>query len=234
MMCDYAIRRRGRSPKTNITPDKKLTYPTHPFSPTLSKILSTLPRGFADMALKTLLSNQVIRLLNRMAATIAKSPTEFVDDTSVAVEMMRLSMEPEATALENAVVQLSLVFGRLLVEVTMPGVHTRSHRTYKSMKDTMETLAKSVFTFEESAGREFVVWTVFLLVSVEEDNYGLPVPLQDDILVHLRHTVSGVDQLNTLQAMLERYFWHENLVPRMVEMWERMAAQPSSRQTESG
>lgn len=227
-MCDYAIRRRGRSPKTNITPDKKLTYPTHPFSSVLSKLLATLPKGFADLALKTLLSDQVIQLLHRMTATVAKGPTEFVDDTSIAVEIMRLSMEPEANALENTVVQLSLVFGRLLVEVTVPGVHTRSRRTYKSMKDTLEAIAKSVFMFEESAGREFVTWAVFLLVSTEEGNYGLPLSSQDDILVRLRHTIPSVLHFQTLQAMLETYFWHENLVPCMEEMWKRIHAQPLS------
>jgi hypothetical protein len=227
MMCDYAIRRRKRSPKTNITPDNRLEYPTHPFPPALSKLLSALPEGFSDMALTTLLSYQVIKFLYRMAITIQKGPAEFADDTSIAVEMMRLSMRPDVSALEQAVVTLSFVFGRFLFDTTKghyrvsssTGIRTSPNRTYVSMKKPLNKLAGSIFGFVETAGTDFVVWAVFILSSTTVD-YGLSRSLQQETLRRLMDTVPAANQLEEFKSMVSRFFWHESLAPRVDELWK--------------
>ncbi|KIW33056.1 uncharacterized protein PV07_04556 [Cladophialophora immunda] len=222
MMCDYAIRRRSRSPKTNITPDSTLTYPKHPFPPSLSKALSALPEGFSDMALQTLLSHQVIRLLYRMAKTVAKGPAEFSEDTSIAVEMMRLSMETDAGALEKAVVTLAFLFGRFLLDVATKGRPVNSSkRTYQSMEETLRALAQSVFAHLEKAGPGFVAWAVFLLASAGVD-YGVPDSLQDEMLRVLRLKVPAVSRSQTFLDMLRKFLWHEKLEPCAQELWQRM------------
>ncbi|KAJ9609407.1 hypothetical protein H2200_005734 [Cladophialophora chaetospira] len=233
MMCDYAIRRRGRSPKTNITPDKKLEYPTHPFPPALSKALSVLPPGFSDMALKTLLSYPVLKLLYQMTKIIEKGPAEFPKDTSIAVEMMRLSMESNATALEKAVVTLSFVFGRLLTDKTTKENRINSStRTYRSMKEPLSALAKSIFGYEESAGQDFVAWAVFLLASVQED-HGLSRALQHATLARLLTSVPTVRKLEVFKGMLGRLFWHEGLIPQAETIWKRMIELKGSSSTKS-
>lgn len=221
-MCDYAIRRRGRSPKTNITPDKRLEYPAHPFPSTLSKALSILPAGFSDMALKTLLSYQVIQLLYRMTMTIEKGPNEFFRDTSIAVEMMRLSMESNATPVEKAVVTLSFVFGRVYADATRREQRINSsNRTYQSMKEPLSALAKSIIRYAEIAGESFVAWAVFLFASAKEE-YGLSRTLQDGILKQLLAAVPALRRLNVFKDMLRKYFWHESLGSHAEKVWERM------------
>ena len=221
-MCDYAIRRRGRSPKTNITPDKKLEYPLHPFAPTLSKTLSALPDGFSDMALKTLLSYQVIHILYRTAKIIGKGPTQFPQDTSIAVEIMRLSMESTITALEKAAVTLTFVFGRFLLDASKGvGRINSSTRTYRSMKAPLSALAKSIFSLAELAGDDFVVWAVFLLASADKD-YNLSKSLSDATLDRLLSRVPAVKRFERFKEMIERYFWHENLAPHAENFWKRM------------
>jgi hypothetical protein len=221
-MCDYAIRRRNRSPNTNITPDKQLEYPRHPFPPALSRVISSLPDGFCEMALKTLLSYQVIQLLRRMAQTVEKSPAAFPEDTSIAVEMMRLSMESNATALERAIVTLSFVFGRVLYDASKTSNRVNSSaRTYRSMREPLSALARSVFGLAEKAGEEFVVWAVFLLASAKED-YGLERSLQDDTLARLRRAVPVAKKLDSFKEMTKRYFWHTNLESQAEQLWKRM------------
>ncbi|KIX94697.1 uncharacterized protein Z520_09743 [Fonsecaea multimorphosa CBS 102226] len=222
MMCDYAIRRRNRSPKTNITPDSTLTYPRHPFPPSLSKVLSALPEGFSDMALKTLLSNQVIRLLYRMTKTVEKSPAEFPEDTSIAVEMMRLSMESSASQLEKAIVTLSFAFRRFLSDVTAKGRPVNSsRRAYQSMEESLRALGQSIFGLFEKAGPDFIVWAVFLLASPGFD-YGVPASTRDELLRKLQAKISAVRRFESFLAMLRKFLWHEKLVPCAKETWERM------------
>lgn len=222
-MCDYAIRRRGRSPKINITPDQKLEYPTHPFSPELSKAISVLPTGFSDMALKTLLSYPVLKLLYRLTKTIEKGPAEFYQDTSLAVEMMRLSMESNATtALEKAVVTLSFVFARLLSDATSRDYRINpSSRTYRSMQEPLSTLARSIFGYVELAGENFVAWAVFLLASTPEE-HGLSRALQDESLKRLLSEIPTVQRLRVFEGMLRKLFWHEKLLPQLEVLWKKM------------
>ncbi|KIW80904.1 hypothetical protein Z517_03927 [Fonsecaea pedrosoi CBS 271.37] len=236
MMCDYAIQRRSRSPKTNITPDSTLTYPTHPFPPSLSKVLSALPEGFSDLALKTRLSIQVIRLLYRMSKTVEKGPAEFPVDTSIAVEMMRLSMDSGARPLEKAIVTLSFVFGRFLFDVTTKGRGpvNSSRRTYQSMETTLRTLCQSIFEQLhpiDCAGRDFVAWAVFLLASAGVD-YGVPASMQRDMLRRLYVSAPAVRCSEAFLEMLRKFLWHEKLMPCAQEMWERTMEQNNTPQVD--
>jgi hypothetical protein len=221
MMCDYAIQRRGRSPETNITPDAKLVYPRHPFPPSLSTTIAALPVGFAEMALKTVLSQQVIQILFRMTKASQKGPRAFAEDTSIAVEMMRLSMEPKASDLEKAVVSLSFVFGRFLLEAHVERNINSSQRTYKSMKQPLSTLSRSIFKFVDMAGEDFVVWAVFMLASPRTE-YGLSESLQDALLGQLVITIPGVKTQGRFKGELRKYLWHESLEHGADRMWYRM------------
>ncbi|OAP59786.1 hypothetical protein AYL99_04788 [Fonsecaea erecta] len=228
MMCDYAIRRRNRSPKTNITPDSTLTYPTHPFPPSLSKVLSELPEGFSDMALKTLLSHQVIRLLYRMTKILGKGPAAFTEDTSIAVEMMRLSMDSSVRQLEKAIVTLSFAFGRFLVDVTTKGRPANSSkRTFRSMEESLRGLCHSIFGRLDEAGQDFVAWAVFLLASAGV-NYGVPASMRDEMLRILYMRVPAARRLDAFLEMLKRFLWHDKLVPCAKELWEKVVEQKTS------
>jgi len=221
-MCDYAIRRRARSPKTNITPDNKLEYPTHPFPPALARILATLPQGFSDMALKSMLSYPVIQLLHRIRKTMDKGPTAFPKDTSVAVEIMRLSMATNISAVEKATVTLSFVFARLLYDVSTKEYRVNSsERTYRSMKEPLEKLAAEIFGLAETAGQDFVVWGVFLLASAKKE-HGLPESLRDNILLKMWANCRAVRRYEDFKESVAMFFWHDNLVSTLSEVWKRM------------
>ena len=150
MICDYAIRRRGRSLKTNVTPDNKLKYPTHPFPPALSKLLSALPERFSDMALRSLLSYPVIPAPVPHDQEHPEKSHGFPGDTSIAVEMMRLSMERNARALEKAS-DSELRICKILVRHVDRGT-TASEQMYRSVREPQKALAKSIFGFAKTAG----------------------------------------------------------------------------------
>lgn len=58
------------------------------------------------MALKRLLSVQVIDLLHRLTKAIERGPIEFLRDSSIAVEMMRLSIRLNTNIVERGVILL--------------------------------------------------------------------------------------------------------------------------------
>lgn len=223
MMCDFSIRRRNRPPNTNITPASQLVYPSHPFSSTLSQMLSTLPSGFSDLALQTLLSTQVIELLHRTRRTMDKGAAEFLRDTSVGVEMMRLSMEPQARALERAVVLLAFVFVRLLLDAACPRESriNNTARTVRSIKDPVRELAAAVFDLDTVAGPKFVLWAVYVLAAARPE-YGLPAAAQDEILLRLRRVVPPAARLDVFLATVRKFFFHDKLLPGLKELWDRM------------
>jgi len=226
-MCDYAIRSRNRSPKTNITPDSTLTYPTHPFPPSLCELLSDLPQGFSDMALKKMLSNQVIRILYRMVQAVQKGPLEFSEDRSIAVEMMRLSMESNARQLEKVIVTLGFAFGRFLFDVTTTGRPVKSSwRTFVSMKESLRAMSQSIFDehFDKEAGPDFIVWAVFLLASVGVE-YGVPACTQDELLRRLQTKIPAVRRFESFLEMLGKFLWHEKLAPCAKEVWQRIVGE---------
>jgi len=224
MMVDLAIRRRGRSPQMNITPEKKIVYPTHPFSPGLCKTIATLPGGFEDMALKRVLSVQVIDLLHRLTGMIERGPAEFPKDTSIAVEMMRLSMEPEANIVAKGVILLSFVFVRYLSDNATKGSSSyQSMRTDDAIKEPVGRWARVAFGIQKEVDSDFIVWTTFVLWLACED-YGYSEKEQDELVDRLARTQPAMKNKDRLSSVVTKYFFHRSLEQNLDVFWKCLTA----------
>ncbi|KAI1619110.1 hypothetical protein EDD36DRAFT_481155 [Exophiala viscosa] len=222
MMVDLAILRRGLSPKMNMTPNNKIVYPAHPFSPELCKTIATLPKGFEDMALKQVLSVQVIDLLHRLTRTIERGPAEFPKDTSIAVEMMRLSMEPEANIVEKGVILLTFVFARFLSDKATKGSSSpQSMRTDDAIKEPVGRWARFAFGIQKEVDSDFIAWTTFVLWLACED-YGYSEKEQDELVDRLARTQPTMKNKDRLSSVVTKYFFHQSLEQDLDMFWKSL------------
>lgn len=73
---------------------KALTYPAHPYFPTLCATISALPEGFRDLALSSRLSLQVIHHLDKVTQwmkSLVQSPAEECDSNRAYLEELQLA-----------------------------------------------------------------------------------------------------------------------------------------------
>jgi len=225
MMCDFAIHRRNRSPKTNITQDNELEYPKHPFPAALCVKISALPEGLREMALNKLLSIQVISLLHKYSKVINGDPAQFQRDTSIAVEMMRLLMGSNATALEKTIILLCFVLGRYLSDATATSNSLNinsSNRTYNAMRQPIQNLMEKIFEFAaKPTYQDFVVWGAFVLALASAE-YGVSDTVRNVLLSRLPREYPAARRFDTMLNVLEKFFFHSCLREGLEISWTRM------------
>ena len=61
------MRRNQKSRYTDTKPTQCLEYPTHPFGSDLCSVIAKMPKGFRDLALESVLSIQMLSILERMS-----------------------------------------------------------------------------------------------------------------------------------------------------------------------
>jgi hypothetical protein len=232
-MCTFALQRRNMSRVTtdSVTISEDLAYPKHPFSADLTSTLSSLPEGFCDLALDSHLSVQVIQLLHRLNEMIRQGPESLTD--IIMLDLMRISISPTARSLEKAIATLSLVFGILFG--TKSDWKSRA-RVQSATQELLPSLTKSLFEeFRGMAGLDFVVWSVFLITTLQAESDSVPIKVESGgheatekesvnrILSRLIFEAGDLTEAD-MRRMVERYFWHNILDMRLSKMWRKMQA----------
>lgn len=176
------------------------------------------------MALKKLLTVQAIELLQRITGVITRDPTEFQKDTSVAVEMMRLSMGSGASELEKAILLLTFIYLRRLNDLTDPQ-HRRavqSRRTYTAIKQPIMDIANSIVQLSITADdSKFITWAIMVLMATAKD-IGLTDAKQDELLSSLTEHTSRLRSKDQLLAVLRQFFFHQYSIPDVDNLYDRM------------
>ena len=91
----------------DIAPKADLEYPSHPFSPQICEIVSTLPLGFERVALTTKLSKQVIEIITVFETTLVPRPSESAKsprrNEQLDFQMMNSIILDDVSALEHCI-----------------------------------------------------------------------------------------------------------------------------------
>jgi len=218
MTCNFAIRRRKAPFKADTMQTYTLEYPTHPFSPGLCSKISTLPRGFSEMALEKVFSLQVINLLLQFSKAFDRGPEAFEWNSLVVVETMRLCTQSEASALEKSAILLSHTFGRYFRDIARVdrGLRPTAHLG-ENFKQMLLDLSRSIFS-PSTKYQEFVIWGVAVLAATFHHN-GLEEGVQDDLFRQLFQRLPLARKREKVLAIVNKFFFHPSLAGRLEALW---------------
>lgn len=209
-MCDYAIQRRNRSPKTNITPDNKLEHPIHPFSLNLSIFSPRSKEGLAIWHQKPLFRPNHQHSLphdqddrERPRRVPQAHLHRRRDDAAVHGD------EGQRARKSHRHPQLHL---QLVPHMANTGSwFNGSARPYRSTRQPVQGPAKPIFGVVEMPEPDFVVWGVFILAAAKE-SYGLPTAVQDSTLKRLLEKIPTVRRNDKSLGAVQKFFFREELV----------------------
>ena len=233
-MCLHALKRRGQSRNStdpsNIAGSLKLTYPTHPFSSDLCKLISELPSGFQDVALTTKLSNQFLILLRTYThdinerLTTEKITAPIVDELTMSLG--QLAIAPGITPFEMSLCSALLVFRAVVSNTNVPSrLVDRVHDVANSVFD-LDDEAQNLKEGPRKAIRNCLLWTVMVAAGTVTPNLldaqtrGLSKEQKLMLIGEMtrRHTGFRKDW-DALATVLEKFYWRDNIGEQWKELW---------------
>jgi hypothetical protein len=141
-MCDLAVRRCANS--KSIGP--RLTYPSHPFCPGLSQLISTLPDGLVELSLSCQFSRETITILHRMSSIVRQGHTAAESDYVVILDVMNLALCARASLLERTVGSLILFFVMPIQLGSRVKLHLARGRTERTIWDLLMSLSHNMLS----------------------------------------------------------------------------------------
>jgi len=198
-----------------------LTYPAHPYFPTLCATISALPEGFRDLALSSRLSLQVIHHLDKVTQwmkRLAQSQAEERDSNCAYLEELQLAHKTRIL-LETC----SLTQEENLACVGAIGfiiTHDDRVQTDRHPKGLTNFIPDPESLSSEIQLRDVTLWMALVLAAA---NHNGPPPLQSQSAL-LDHVVAQYWYDNDwphIQARVSSFFCTEGLERRWKIYWER-------------
>jgi hypothetical protein len=197
-----------------------LTYPAHPYFPTLCATISALPEGFRDLALSSTLSLQVIHHLDKVTQwmkILVQSPAEECDSNSAYLEELQLAHQTRILLQTCSLTQEE----NLACVGTIGFIITHDDRVQNDRhpKGLTDFIPDPECLSSEIQLRNVTLWMALVVAAAEHNG---PTPLQSQLAL-LDHVVAqnwyGNDWAH-IQAMVSSFFCTEGLERRWKICWE--------------
>jgi hypothetical protein len=198
----------------------RLEYPSHPYPPTVTLLISKLPAGFHDAALATLLSIQILTFMLRTYEwyknySRAVSEQRKADQTKFSLEGLSLGNRASLIldCCELNPEERLLCISMLSYIVSFDGQHAR-HPT--ELEDHMLGL-KEICQGITPSMRTLLIWSAFVFAASKDS---ISTPLRNRWLLLDRVVDEGkLTDWAEVEPILTRYFWNDNLLGRWKVCW---------------
>ena len=210
----------------------RLEYPSHPYHPKISLLISKFPAGFHDEALTNLLSVQILNFILRtyewyQGYSRAVSEQRTADQTKFSLEGQSLGNRA-AIMLDCCELNLKerlLCISMLSYIVSFDGQHARHSTELEdhmlALKEICQGITPSMCTL--------LVWAAFVFAASKDS---ISKPLRNRWLLLDRVVDEGkLAHWAEVKPILRRYFWNDNLLGRWKVCWHT-ALERKTRQRE--
>jgi hypothetical protein len=200
---------------------KALTYPAHPYLPTLCATISALPEGFRDLALSSRLSLQVIDHLDKVTQwmkSLVQSPVEERDSKCAYLEELQLAHQTRILLETCSLTQEENLacIGAIGFIVT----HDDRVQTDRHPKGPTDFIPDPECLSSEIQLRNVTLWMA-LVIAAAEHNGPTPLQSQSALLDHVVAQNWYDSDWAHIQARVSSFFCTEGLERRWKIYWER-------------
>ena len=212
-------------------PPDPLTYPRHPFPPTLGKNLSRLPEGFAEVALSGSLSFKMIDIL--LAIARARNELDFKHSLQRVQMLHSIHVDIRASfpAPGTSDIEKYLFYGLKAFCVQLDE-HKQDHIN-RAIGITSTLTSFSQLTFSSPVQhRECVIWNYISYAGAASLEFRDP-SYTNQVMDSVLKAFPEARSWESLEAIIRQFFWTEKTLPHWKSCWEgamdgrRLAAEPS-------
>ena len=198
--------------------EQRLMYPTHPFSPALSSKLSSLPDGFIELTMSSLLSFQMIDILERVCK--AKNGPES-DQSDILQKLRALSgiiidLKANFPASETTEVEGFLSHGLMGFCLQLDEKKEHSTDQATGVTDRFSSFAKMEAP-RPLVHRDGVIWSYLSFAegaSIHDVSYA------NRIIDSLLSNFPEIRDWKCLEKIIRRFFWTEKTLSHCRSSWE--------------
>jgi hypothetical protein len=215
-------------------PIRYLNYPRHPFPSNTCSVISSIPIGFHELALKRRLSLELLDVLKRMGKwkramdriqqdRSAASPSDLAyvleyESLEDVKDLRYISEALKKTSLENKISDLEdwLCKGLILYTLNV-WRRTRWTRMYQRLRMEL-TEALQVFNYADKLEKGCLIWLT--MVTVESWKIGFTLLLQgSDLIRHLLDANKVLENWQNVENILQRFFCYGPLTKEWKVCW---------------
>jgi hypothetical protein len=208
-----------------------LTYPKHPYSPSLCTIIASLPLGFSDLAIDARISVQIIKLLARMAHAAQDSPmtkhASVTEINRIGVDLLSFMSQRSVTPLERSICVLCFMFN---IRDGLQSTRNKGQQVFGeflgNLKNALKTTAETFMSLEGCTA-DLAIWGVAILATVTTaEGLGLSQEERSETFARLvkRHPRTA-RYWGEIEVRVKRFFFPDAWMDELHVWWNQEMAQ---------